>query len=521
MQPTRTLFALAAVAGLAAASAPPVAAQQHPLAFGPFQEEPGELELTGRMIARPLQPEAWRLAGLDAEAAERAHAAAVTLLEEWRVAVVPFADMHVLALPEGLDEETMARLLQGTGLYEYATPDWRCYPIRRPNDPLYGNQWQHTKMASEAGWDIHVGDGATIAAWVDTGVDTNHPDLQAALVPGYNSVDDLPQSQGGNVEDINGHGTATGGCIGAIGNNGVGVAGVGWNLKLMPIKTSNWSSGAAYLSDIIEGAIWAVTNGARTASASYSGVSYPEVGTAGTTIKALGGLFLYAAGNEGWQWTGFDYPDTEVIGATDINDNRAWFSSYGAVIDVVAPGDNIYTTALGGGYTYASGTSFSTPMANGICAMVWSANPFLGPNEVESRLFASCDDLGAPGEDIVFGWGRVNLDKAMDRATIGTIQLAASALVAGQQATLTASSASPGRAVYFGYSLDGPGATPVSQLQTSLGILNPVLAGSSVADPGGTAVLTGTVPGSAAGLSVWLQAAQRRNTSNVVATAVQ
>lgn len=510
------LFPLA-LATLAAAAA---AQERHPLAFGPFRHRPGYEEFTGRMIVRPLQVHALRARGLSAEQAVHAHAAAAAFLDEWRIRHYADVDEHLIRLPEGFDENAFARLLDARGDYEYATPDFLCFPLQTPNDPLYGSQWQHVNMRSENGWDLHTGDGQTIAAFVDTGIDLNHPDLQNRVL-GYNSVSDLPEAQGGQVFDVMWHGTSVSGCIAATGNNGIGVTGVAWNLKLMPIRTSDVPWGGAYLTDILEGARWAVLNGAKTASASYSGVSYPEVGTTGTQIKADGGLFLYAAGNEGWDWGSFDYPDTLVIGATDVNDNRAWFSSYGDVVDVVAPGDNIYTTMLGSTYHYTSGTSFSTPHANGILSMIWNANPWLTPTEAQNKLYASCDDIGSPGNDRVFGWGRVNLRKALEAATTGTLGLQIGTLTAGQMNSATVTGAAPNAAVSLYYSTAGQQVTQLPALETALGLRTPILAGTLTTNGAGSATFMRRLPSSTQGWSVWAQAAAFRNTSPVVFRVVQ
>ena len=292
------------------------------------------------------------------------------------------------------------------GDYQYVEPDWICYPIDTiPNDPQYGSQWQHPKMQCPKAWDLYTGDSTRIAAFVDTGVDTDHADLKDHLIPGYNAVDRLTQAQGGQVEDINGHGTAVSGCIGAIGNNGTGVAGVNWTIKLLPVRASNSSGGGAYMTDLTHGALWAAQNGAKTISVSYSGVSSSSVGTTGTQIKALDALLIWAAGNDGSQLSGFDWADVIVAGATDTSDNPASFTNYGTPIDVMAPGVSVHTTKNGGTYASVSGTSFSAPLTNGVAALIWGYNPGSTANEVETALFDGCDDLGNPS---LFGHGRVN-----------------------------------------------------------------------------------------------------------------
>lgn len=487
-----------------------------------FVERPGELEFSGRMIVRSFQLDEWIQEGYTEAQARTLHQAAAARLDGWRIRYYEDVDEHIVTLPEGMDENSFSELLMATGDYQYAHPDWICYPLQTPNDPNFNNQWHHQSniMQSELAWDIHVGDGATIAAFVDTGVDLDHPDLASQLVSGYNSVDKLPQASGGDVSDINGHGTAVGGCIGAIGDNGIGVAGCGWDLLLMPIRTSNSSGGGAFLSDILDGARWAVQNGAKTASASYTGVQNASVGTTGTDVKNDGGLFFYAADNFNQNHSGFDYADTIVVAGTDQGDNKAGFSSYGLAIDVTGPAVDVWTTQNGGGYGGSSGTSFSTPLANGVVSMIWSCNPFLTPDEAQQMLYDTVDDLGTPGEDNTFGHGRLNLYNAVMAATQGDLNLSVPAtLTAGNLAALSASGATSS-VVYFTYSTTGLGATPVNSLSASLGIANPVLAGSGSVS-GGSASYSQTIPGNASGLDVWIQAIEDGQSSNVEFRTIQ
>jgi len=243
-----------------------------------------------------------------------------------------------------------------------------------------------------------------------------HPDLLPSLVPGYNAASGKAEADGGDTSDINGHGTHVAGCAAAIGNNLIGVVGVGWNFKIMPIRVTNSPSGSAYLDDLLEGARWAVDHGAKVISASYSGVESSAIQSTGAYIRSKGGLYLYAAGNSSTNLSWFDHPDVVVVGATDPNDNRAWFSSYGKAVDVFAPGTDIWSTYLGGTYAPLSGTSMATPIANGVFALVWSFNPKLTSQQVELIVERSCDDLGAKGNDNTYGWGRVNSFKALKSA---------------------------------------------------------------------------------------------------------
>jgi hypothetical protein len=377
---------------------------------GIFKEKAGSREFTGQMIVRPLQPEALQALGLQAaQITTRSHAAAARL-DAVRIRYEAVVDEHIVRVPEGFNENSYAAHLMATGDYQYVEPDWLCFPIATPNDPYYNQQWHHPKIDCPQAWDTFTGSTAHIAAFVDTGVYKSHEDLSAHLVPGYNSKDRKTEAQGGNVSDVNGHGTIVAGCIGAIGNNGKGCAGVCWDVSLMPVRTTNSSSGSAYMSDLTHGALWAAQNGAKTISVSYSGVDSNSVQTTGASVKGYGGLLIWAAGNDGWNLNWFDHSDVIIAGATDQSDNKASFSNYGLAIDVMAPGVDILSTKNYGGYASASGTSFSAPLTNGLCALLWAYAPTATPSEIEGYLFNGCDYIGASS---TYGHGRINADGSL------------------------------------------------------------------------------------------------------------
>jgi subtilisin family serine protease len=145
-------------------------------------------------------------------------------------------------------------------------------------------------------------------------------------------------------------------------------------------------------------------------------VAYEPLQTTAEYIKSIGGLYLYAAGNDQRDLNMFDWPDLTVVGATDSGENKAWFSAYGQGVDLFAPGQDILASTNGGGYAYYSGTSMATPVANGVASLIWSINPSLTPDEVQTLLYTSCVDFGAPGEDSYWGWGRVDVLNAVTAA---------------------------------------------------------------------------------------------------------
>lgn len=416
-------FVLSALASSAFSNQPAVVSPDviHPgdavvRPFEPFVEQPGVLEFSGRLIVRPVQREDWVARGVPDALAFQLIGRAVERIADRLVRHYPEVDEFLIELGAGETENGVAAALMATGDYQYVVPDWICFPTVIPNDPFYPNQWHHPVIQSPLAWNITTGSATIICAFIDTGIDVNHLDLAAHRVPGYNSVTRIAEVDGGDVTDINGHGTAVAGTAAAIGNNNRGVAGVGWNQRIMMVRTSNASDGSASQTAILDGARWAAENGAAVVSASYSGVSSPSVETTGAYIRSLGSMFCYAAGNDNALLGHFNHENVIVVGATSQSDAKASFSAYGPAVDVFAPGVNIWTTRRGGGYGGSSGTSFSTPMVNGVISMIWSANPDLNTEQVELILTRSSDDLGEPGHDEVFGWGRVNVLRAVQMA---------------------------------------------------------------------------------------------------------
>jgi len=315
---------------------------------------------------------------------------------------------------EAPDAEALCAELRGTGAVDFAEPDRLIPPGRVPNDPSYPSQWLHTTIGSPRAWDVTTGSRSVIVAVCDTGVQSNHPDLAPNLkLPGFNSVDGTT-----NTEPVMWHGTSVAGCIGAVGNNGAGVSGINWTVSILPVRISNTPDGCAYYSDMAEGISWAADAGARVVNLSYAGWGSATVDSAAQYLLGKGGLLFIAAGNNGQDTSTIcpPSPDYVVVGATTSSDALASWSNYGAGIDVVAPGEGIYTTYTGSGYASVNGTSFASPIAAGVAALVFAKNPALTPLQVAKVLYSTCTDLGAEGPDSKFGNGRVNAAAAVAAA---------------------------------------------------------------------------------------------------------
>ncbi|HED66922.1 MAG TPA: PKD domain-containing protein, partial [Planctomycetes bacterium] len=276
------------------------------------------------------------------------------------------------------------------------------------------------------GCGIETGSPSITVGVCDTGILTTHEDLLLHRLEGYNAVDQLWESEGGAIGPIYHHGTRTSGVIAANGDNGVGISGVGWNLSHRMLRVSNLTTGNAFLSTLQHAARTSIENGDRIANVSYAGVNNASNLTTASYIRSLGGLLVWAAGNNGFNYSGSDRDadDLLVVGATDLGDNLASFSNYGAFVDLVAPGVGIYTTNsfASNSYTTADGTSYAAPMVSGICALIWSRRPNLSPDDVQFILKRSAHDLGTPGVDDVFGYGRADLERALSMDATRTPQ---------------------------------------------------------------------------------------------------
>ena len=392
-----------------------VAAQEEPR--GPrFVAVAGAREFSGRMIARPRSVADGVAAGLPLDRAQAESDAARRTLEQFPAGrYVPQTDEYLFALPGGRAENELAEALLATGRFRYVEPDWIVYPIGCPDDADLASQWHHDpdRMDSCVGWDYGTGDPSIVVGYCDTGLLVTQEDLQLHRVEAYNAVDDVWESAGGAIDAIHPHGTWVTGCGSGNGDNAIGIAGVGWNLGHRMLRVSNSTSGSASLSTLQHAARTSIENGDKVASLSYSGVDSSSNLSTASYVKSIGGLMVWAAGNDSRNLTygDRDADDLIVAGGTDEGDGLSSFSAYGIFVDVTAPASNVYTTGSDAtdDYDAVSGTSFATPLTAGLCALIWSQDPTLTPDEVEALLKSGCEDLGGTGLDTTFGYGRIDV----------------------------------------------------------------------------------------------------------------
>jgi subtilisin family serine protease len=323
--------------------------------------------------------------------------------------VIPQLDVRILKVPEARQSQVLLRLRQNQHV-AWAEPDYLVEPALVPNDPYYSLEWHLPKIQAPQAWDLTTGAPGIIIAILDSGIDAAHPDLAGSLVPGWNFYDN-----NADTSDVTGHGTPVAGTAAGLGNNGVGVAPLAWGCKLMPVRICD-TNGYASLSTIASGLTWAADQGARVANISFRASSGSAITSAAQYFQSKGGVVTVSAGNNGIFDTSADNPYLLTVSATDQNDLLASWSNTGSNIDLCAPGVNIMTMAAGGDYGSGSGTSFSAPVVAGVAALVLSANPGLTGTQAQNILKQTADDLGTPGWDTSYGWGRVNALKAVQAA---------------------------------------------------------------------------------------------------------
>ena len=364
-----------------------------------------------------------------------------------RIFVIEFADDQILS--------TLNSELSNLEQVEYSESIWlrELYDTQFvPNDTYFGQSWHHATVESEAAWDIQTGADSIVIAIVDTGVDLDHPDLEDNL---WTNPDEIPDNgvdddNNGFVDDFYGwdfsgsdndvnhdwgwhiwnaedHGTHCAGIAAAVTNNGIGVAGMAFQSKIMGVKIfpDAWDNVTA------PAITYAADMGAQVQSNSWGGG-----GSSNTIQNAIlyardvqDCVVLFAAGNDGSSSP--HYPGansgTVCVGATNSGDNRASFSNYGTWVDVCAPGTGIWSAtdpdnpSHNSYYQAWDGTSMATPLAAGIAALIRSQFPNMDVPAVEARLIDG-DDVG----NLQMGL-RVNALKALSAFSIDHMPLANSA----------------------------------------------------------------------------------------------
>jgi len=302
---------------------------------------------------------------------------------------------YILYLTSGSNLQKVQAEVATSQLFEVSEPNVEMSISAVPNDPSFSELWGMRQIQAPQAWDIRTDASSVTVAIIDTGIDSNHPDLAASLVPGTDVV-----NNDSDPEDDHGHGTHVAGTVGGIGNNGIGVTGVSWNVKLMPVKVMN-SQGKGSTLSITRGIKFAADNGAKVLNLSLGGPGFcTQGGTYEATVSnALlrGASVIVAAGNDNQDAINSvpaSCPGTITVGATNQDDTRASsFSNYGSVVAIAAPGVEIYSSIPGGGYRKNNGTSMATPHVAGAAALVLAQNPSLSPAGLKECLVSNGDQI--------------------------------------------------------------------------------------------------------------------------------
>lgn len=359
---------------------------------------------------------------------------------------------RVIKVPKGQVIEKVKAYQQKADV-EYAEPNYQIFALGS-NDKYYLNQW----ALNNAGQDIYsgcteencnplklIGSGTndadmdweeawtafgaetfdtTVIAIVDSGIAETHPDLNDKLVPGYDFV-----NNDNDPHDIYGHGTHVAGIAAAETDNLEGIAGVAFsaNIKIMPVQVLN-NDGMGTTANVAKGIMYAADNGAKAINLSLGGGDSTTLKNAVNYAYSKGALLAAAAGNDGGsrKYYPASYPNVISVAATDYNDKKASFSNFNSEIDVSAPGVNVFSAfptydftigikySRSKNYDVGSGTSMSVPQVVGLAGLLFAQDSNRDKVKVRAIIEETADDRGVSGWDKYFGWGRINVNAALN-----------------------------------------------------------------------------------------------------------
>jgi len=299
--------------------------------------------------------------------------------------------IECVQLPHGASVPAVVARLRANSGVEFAEPDYvvRIFGV---DDPLFSQQWDLTKIGAPAAWAITTGNPSVLVAVLDTGVDFNHPDLAGQIAGSMNFVGTGP------ADDGNGHGTHTAGTVAARTDDGIGVASLGYNSRLLIGKVVA-DNGLGDLYTVAQGIDWAADNGAKVITMSLGTTSFSQ--TLEESVESAwnrGVVVVAAAGNNGN--TVPVYPaacvDCIAVAATDQFDRRCSFSTFGSWVHVAAPGLDILSTYPGNSYRVLSGTSMAAPHVAALAALLW-ANGARSNQTIRTALYSSGNPTGGFG----------------------------------------------------------------------------------------------------------------------------
>jgi len=330
----------------------------------------------------------------------------------------------------------VCQALKNSGIVEYAQPKNTHIGFFTPNDPLIANQYYLNNIRAFSGWDISKGDSTVVVGITDSGFDFSHLDLTNSVAYNQNDVmDGIDNDNDGFIDNYRGwdlssndnnpqlstgnHGLFVSAIVSARSNNSLGITGVGYNTKILPIKVSDTNG---VIVSGYEGIVYAATHGCSVINCSWGGqitdgefgediVNYATYNCNALVVAACGNSFSILP-----LWPA-SYRNVLSVSATDVADVKWVNSSYGWNVDIAAPGNNIYSAIQGNGYTYSSGTSFAAPMVAASAAILKSYFPTLSALQIGERLRNTADNIDTISANVSYagtlGNGRLNLFRAL------------------------------------------------------------------------------------------------------------
>lgn len=348
----------------------------------------------------------------------------------------------LLRVPPGREREYAARL-RADARVEAVAPNYlvsiagESASGQGVNDPGFANQWNLVRIGLPDAWTSGArADGITVAV-IDTGVDYGHPDLQGALLPGCTFLADYTCGADAAGDD-HGHGTHVAGTIAAVPDNAIGISGIAWGARVLPLKVLGSDGNGAWFG-VIDAIYYAAQQPTvRVINLSLSGVADSEdaAALAAAIDVARGrGIAVIAAAGNGSTARNLDLeavypavlPGVIAVTATDRDDVRSPYANYGRAVAVAAPGSDIYSTLCvyntaerrcGHDYGWFSGTSMAAPHAAALAALLYARYPALTPDGLKRHLQQNALDLGAPYGDPTYGCGRIDAARALATAPL-------------------------------------------------------------------------------------------------------
>ncbi|MDY0216565.1 MAG: S8/S53 family peptidase [Bacteroidales bacterium] len=376
---------------------------------------------------------------------------------QWGETLVDLSLIYELKYDSPVSLRKAQSMISNIGIFEYVDFKHFYKPMNVPNDPNNGSQYHLNTIRAYDAWDISKGDSSVVIAIIDTGMDFNHLDLKDNVAYNYADViDGIDNDNDGYIDNFRGwdfgtddnnpqivyggHGVFVAGLAAAHTDNGIGISGVGYNSRFLPIKIANADD---KLVNAFEAIVYAANQGAAIINCSWGGAnesgSLFEQDVINYATFNKGSLVIAACGNDNNEVPFFpaSYKNVMSVSMTDINDVKGTASSYGYYVDIAAPGQAVYSSTPGNNYATSSGTSFATSIVAGCAAILKSYFPNLSPLQIAERLRITSDNIDTLAANQAYakklGLGRVNLFNALTFPDLPSVRLVDAVIVGGKE----------------------------------------------------------------------------------------